>query len=156
MITITDLLAKNTILPALKAEDKQAALKALIQVLDIEPEQRKVVEKAVFNREEINSTGVGKGIAIPHCKVDVLKKHHAAFATLNAPLPFESIDNKPVELIFLLASPKQADGKHLNVLGRMSRLLNNNDFKKQLLNAGTREQVINIFHQKELKYHLNG
>src|SRR5699024_10443054 len=104
------------ILTSLKATEKKEVLNSLIQGLELDAEQREAVVKAIFEREAIISTGVGKGIALPHCKLLELEKNQGAFATLAEPVSFGSIDNVPVRFVFMLASPKKDNGQHLKLL----------------------------------------
>lgn len=155
MIQITDLIEKDTVLTNLKTDDKIGALNALIHSLKVEPKQQEAIRKAVFEREEIISTGVGNGIAIPHCKVDVLNKHYGAVAILDEAKPFESIDGKPVSILFLLASPDcNGGGEHLSLLSRISRTLNSRSFRQKLITLKSSRAVIEAFNQEETKYSI--
>jgi len=101
------LLDEQTVLPNLKAENKEQVISDLIDTLKgkLDAETVESIRESVFERERIMSTGVGKGLAIPHCKTKAVDKNYAAFARLESPLDFNSIDNEPVQIIFLLIGP---------------------------------------------------
>ncbi len=156
MIQITDLLKKDTVFTALKAANKKEALDKLIYSLPIGKEQKTDVQKAIFEREDIISTGVGNGVAIPHCKIDSLKKNYGAFAILDEPVAFDSIDKYPVSIIFLLTSPAGNRGEvgHLKLLSHLSRLLNDSNFRDKLVRLESSEVVLAAFNQEEIIYSI--
>lgn len=153
MISVTELLTENTIYPALKADNKTEVLDKLIRSLKVSEEQREAVKKAIYEREKIVSTGVGRGIAMPHCKIELLEEDYGAVAVLDKPISFESIDEEPVEYIFLLASPKDNDRKHLKLLSKISRMLNNKNFRSKLKQQNSSGKILKAFYQQETKYH---
>ena len=120
----TDLISKDAIVPALKAKDKKQALMQLADVAGkltgVAP--REIFEK-LFQRERLGSTGVGRGIAIPHLRMSGLDEITCVFARLDQPIAFDSMDGEPVDLIFVLLTPEHAGADHLKALARISRLM---------------------------------
>src|SRR5580658_5563620 len=122
---IEDLLSSPAqVLPRLKASSKKQALQELARRAG---ELTGVHERAIFDvlveRERLGTTGVGNGIAIPHGKLASLTRIYGLFARLEKPIDFDSIDEQPVDLIFLLLAPESAGADHLKALARISRLL---------------------------------
>jgi PTS system nitrogen regulatory IIA component len=121
---IADLITPAAVIPNLRATSKKQALQDLAKKA---AELTGLHERAVFDvlleRERLGTTGVGNGIAIPHGKLANLDRLHGLFARLERPINFESIDEQPVDLIFLLLAPETAGADHLKALARVSRLL---------------------------------
>ena len=119
-----DLISLDGIIPALKAKSKKQVLQLLAEnaadLLDIN--QREIFD-TLLQRERLGSTGIGHGIAIPHGKLNSINGVFSVFARLEAPIDFDSIDDEPVDLIFLLLAPESAGADHLKALARISRLL---------------------------------
>lgn len=119
-----DLLTPEGIVPSLKAKSKKQALQELSQrAAELTGLQARDLFDTLLQRERLGSTGLGRGIAIPHVKLKNLKKIVCLFARMEEPIEFESLDNEPVDLIFLLLAPEHASGDHLKALARISRLL---------------------------------
>jgi mannitol/fructose-specific phosphotransferase system IIA component (Ntr-type) len=110
------------------------------------------VRKAIFERERIMSTGVGNGFAIPHGKTDAVTDIVAAFAVTAEPIDYQSLDEKPVRLVFLLVGKDNLVGPHIKLLSRISRLMNKEDFRKRLLEQQTSREIIDLFRQEEATY----
>lgn len=123
-MNLSDILAKTGVVPALKAQDKKQVLQVLSQQaarLTGAPEHE--IYNALLQRERLGSTGLGSGIAIPHVKIAGIASITCLFARLSAPVPFESNDEQPVDLVFFLLAPEHAGGDHLKALARISRLV---------------------------------
>lgn len=119
-----DLLAPNGIIPALKAKSKKQALQELAQrASEVTGIDVREIFDTLLQRERLGSTGLGRGIAIPHVKFKSLKSIVCLFARVEEPIPFDAHDNEPVDVIFLLLAPEHASGDHLKALARISRLL---------------------------------
>ena len=119
-----DLLVPNGIIPVLKANSKKQALQELAQrASEVTSLEARDIFDTLLQRERLGSTGLGRGIAIPHVKFRSLKAIVCLFARLEEPIPFESHDNEPVDIIFLLLAPEHASGDHLKALARISRLV---------------------------------
>jgi PTS system nitrogen regulatory IIA component len=120
---IVDLLTPNSIVANLKATSKKHALQELSKRIAqvIKHDERDILE-ILLEREKLGTTGIGDGIAIPHGKLVSAEKLHGFFARLNRPINFESVDDRPVDLIFLLIAPETAGADHLKALALVSRL----------------------------------
>ena len=105
--------------------------------------------RGVFAREEEGTTGIGEGIAIPHCKSDAVKEPGLAAMVVPAGVDFDSLDGEPAHIIFLIAAPNTEDNVHLDVLSRLSVLLMDEEFTKSLLNAKTPEEFLQIIDEAE-------
>ena len=151
------LLDEDNVLPNLKVAHKNEAITALVDSLQnqVEAEVLEEIREKVFERESVMSTGVGKGLAIPHCKTSAVDKNFAAFARLSEPLDFKSIDGEPVQIIFLLVGPEANHSQHIKLLSRISRLMNSASFHEKILNSDTSEVIIEAFQEEEQKYFLN-
>ncbi len=123
---IADLLTPDAILPMLKAQGKKQLLQELSEQaarLTGIPERR--IFETLVERERLGSTGMGQGIAIPHGRLAGLSKIVGIFARLENPVPYDAVDNQPVDLVFLLLAPESSGADHLKALARVSRLLRN-------------------------------
>lgn len=150
-MTIYQLLSPKNILLELEVEYKFDAINALVDTFVdvIENELLEEIREAIISREKIMSTGIGQGLAIPHGKTDAITQNYAAFARLKKPIEFNSIDSKPVQLIFLMVSPYSDQRSHIRLLSRVSTLMNYDDFRSNLLNVPNHEDLIELFKQKE-------
>lgn len=135
---IAELLQQDGVVANLKVTSKKQALQELAQkaaqLTDLH--ERKIFD-VLLERERLGTTGVGQGIAIPHGKLNELARLHAVFARLETPIDFDSIDDEPVDLIFLLLAPESAGADHLKALARISRLLRDQNICAKL--RGTSE-----------------
>ena len=130
---LTDLVAPNAIIPALKVNGKKQAIQELsARAAKLTGQSERVIFETLMQREKLGSTGVGNGIAIPHGKLPKLEKLTGFFARLDRPIDFESLDGQPVDLIFLLLAPEGAGADHLKALARVARLLREADVVAKL------------------------
>ena len=121
---LRDLITPEAVIPSLKVKNKKQALQELAQkAAALTGLDGRLIFDTLLQRERLGSTGVGRGIAIPHGRLPGLKKIVSVFARLDEPIDFEALDEEPVDLIFLLLAPEQAGGDHLKALARISRLL---------------------------------
>jgi PTS system nitrogen regulatory IIA component len=121
---IEDMLAPDGIIPRLKADDKKQALQALADKAEAATgASSHEIYAALLQRERLSSTSLGRGIAIPHVKLPGVRAITCLFARLERPVPFESHDGEPVDLLFFLLAPEHAGGDHLKALARISRLV---------------------------------
>ena len=150
-MTIRDLLAAESInlngTPAGKTE-------ALNQCIDLMAKSGKIADvekyrKGVFAREEEGTTGIGMGIAIPHCKSDAVTKAGLAAMVVKDGVDFESLDGTPAKIIFLIAAPNTEDNVHLQVLSKLSVMLMDEQFTNSLINAGSVDEFLNIIDRAE-------
>jgi PTS system nitrogen regulatory IIA component len=125
---LTDLVAQNAIVPALKVNGKKQAIQELAsRAAKLTGQNERLIFETLMQREKLGSTGIGNGIAIPHGKLPKLEKLVGLFARLDRPIDFESLDGQPVDLIFLLLAPEAAGADHLKALARVARLLREAD-----------------------------
>ena len=130
---ISDLITPDSIFSKLPATSKKQALQELAKrASDIAELNERVIFDALIERERLGTTGVGNGIAIPHGKLAGLDRLHGLFARLDKPIEFDSIDEQPVDLIFLLLAPECAGADHLKALARVSRLLRDRSICEKL------------------------
>ena len=150
-MTIRDLLAAESInlngTPAGKTE-------ALNQCIDLMAKSGKIADvekyrKGVFAREEEGTTGIGMGIAIPHCKSDAVTKAGLAAMVVKDGVEFESLDGTPAKIIFLIAAPNTEDNVHLQVLSKLSVMLMDEQFTNSLINSGSVDEFLNIIDSAE-------
>jgi fructose-specific phosphotransferase system IIA component len=151
---ISDILTENLVVTGLEGNSKDEIIDAMIDLVATSP---KVVDKAkvrdaIFEREKIMSTGVGNGFAIPHGKTDAVSDIVAAFATTANPIDYQSLDEKPVRLVFLLVGKDNMVGPHIKLLSRISRLMSKEDFRKHLLEVRSPKEVLDMFKQEEATY----
>ncbi|MBS0232485.1 MAG: PTS sugar transporter subunit IIA [Proteobacteria bacterium] len=130
---IKSFLRPESVLIDLRVPDKPALLRALAQVA---ANTVHVSSESVFTeiarREELGSTGIGEGVAIPHARVAGVEKAFALAARLRPPVNFDSIDGRPVDLVFLLVAPQSSNTEHLNLLAAVSRKLRDRSVVEQL------------------------
>jgi nitrogen PTS system EIIA component len=132
-MTITDLVAPEAILPALKVNSKKQALQELAaRAAMLTGQNDRAVFEVLLQREKLGTTAVGYGVAIPHGKLPKLEKLFGLFARLERPIDFEAMDGQPVDLVFLLLAPEGAGADHLKALARIARLLRDQDVAKKL------------------------
>lgn len=150
-MSLTTLLNPSVIRLGYDVRDKEDAIMAMTELLMGKAGVLNLgaVQQAVLAREELMSTGVGQGLAIPHAKTNAVEQVFAAFATLAEPIPFDAIDDQPVRIIFLLIAPESAAKEHLQLLGTLSRLMSKASFRYNLLDAGSPEEVMELFAQAE-------
>jgi len=112
-------------------------------------ENPSILFESVMSREELISTCIGNGCAVPHCHSDLLDKTIFAAARLNPPRDFDTPDGKPVSLVFLMAGPDRSTGMHIKLLSKLSRLLHDPQFREELKNAGDIEDFHRILSRKD-------
>jgi len=151
---IEDILAEDMIVPVLRADTKAGILAELAgTVADQHPEvDRARLLTALEEREKLNSTALGDGVAIPHGKLSGIKRVFAAFGRSVPGVDFESLDGKPTHLFFLLVAPEESAGAHLKALARISRLLKNDEFRARLIEAQDADAVFATIRNEDAKY----
>ncbi len=148
---ITDILSESVVRVNLPGSSKTEIINTMIEIA---ASQDKLIDKekmreAIFEREKIMSTGVGWGFAIPHGKTDAVKDIIGAFVTTAQPIEYQSLDDQPVRLLFLLVGRENMVGPHIKLLSRISRLMNREEFRNRLLEAASPGKVLEIFRQEE-------
>jgi len=139
---IADLLTPNSVIANLRATSKKQALQELARrAADVTGQHERAIFDVLMERERLGTTGVGNGIAIPHGKLTTLDRLHGLFARLEHPIDFDAIDERPVDLIFLLLAPESAGADHLKALARISRLLRDKTACEKLRGTGDAEAL---------------
>ncbi len=143
---IIDLLDKRSIQLRGKAKGKTEVINAMVELMDASGKIRdkETYKKGVFEREAEGTTGVGEGIAIPHCKSDAVITPGLSAMVIPEGTDFDSLDGLPVHLIFLIAAPNSKENVHLEILSKLSVLLMEEDFTRDLINAKTVDEFLNI------------
>jgi PTS system nitrogen regulatory IIA component len=148
---ITEMLKREFVLEQLKAENKRDALAELAGVfaqgrVNVDSE---AMLHILLERERLGSTGIGDGIAIPHGKLPGLEEMVVSFGRSREGIAFEAMDGKPVHLFFLLMAPENSAGQHLKALAKISRMLKDANFRKNLLEAKMHEDLFRIIVEKD-------
>jgi mannitol/fructose-specific phosphotransferase system IIA component (Ntr-type) len=148
---INQLLRPDQVRIGLSGTTKKEVINALIDVLAGHEaiDSLDAVRKAIFNREEMMSTGVGKMLGLPHAKTSAATETVAAFATTAEPVDFGAIDDEPIRLLLLLVGPEEHKSKHIKILGRISRLVSREPLRERLIEAETPETVIEVLREGE-------
>ncbi|HHY80103.1 MAG TPA: PTS sugar transporter subunit IIA [Thermoanaerobacter sp.] len=140
------LINKNLVTLNLEAKNKE---EAIIKLAELAQKEGKIISvdeyvKSVLEREKAYTTGVGNGIAIPHGKSKTVKEAMIVFGKTSKGIEWDSLDGKPVNLIFLLGVPEEnVDNVHLKILSQLSRKLMNDSFIEMLKKAVTVEEILN-------------
>ncbi len=142
LMEIVDLLTPDSIVPSLKATCKKQALQELSQRgADATGIDDRRIFEVLRERERLGTTGVGRGVAIPHGKLSELSDLRGVFARLEEPIDFEAIDDEPVDLMFLLLAPEDVGADHLKALARVSRLLRDRAMCDKLRGSESRDAL---------------
>ena len=146
---ISDILTENLVATGLPGTTKNEIIGGMIDLVASSPKvlDKEKVRKAIFEREEIMSTGVGNGFAIPHGKTEAVADIVAAFAVTAQPIDYQSLDEKPVRLVFLLVGKDNLVGPHIKLLSRISRLMNKEEFRRRILDLKTPRYILEAFRQ---------
>jgi PTS system fructose-specific IIC component len=143
---ITELLTKKTILLDIEGNQKETTIDQLVETLYTAGKisNKEEYKAAILKREEQSTTGIGEGIAIPHAKVAAVKEAAIAFGKSVSGVDYQSLDGQPAHLFFMIAAPEGANNTHLEALARLSGMLMNEEVRKELINANTVDEVLNI------------
>ena len=146
---IDNFIDQDSVLLNLKSSSKRQALMELSKrIADNNNLSEREIFDVLLEREKLGSTGIGEGIAIPHGKLKGLEKICGCFVRLNKPIDFESIDGKPVDLIFLLLAPENSGVQHLKALALMSRIMGNKTFCNKLRSSDSAESIFSLLTKK--------
>jgi fructose-specific phosphotransferase system IIA component len=153
---LTQILQPDCIKVPVEKRDKEAVITELVDLLDANGLllDRDSVLEAVLNRERMQSTGTGAGIAIPHGKCDAVKELVMAIGISHEPIEFNSIDGKPVTILFLLVSPANQTGPHIQALASISKLMLNEQFRQKLEKVTSANEVYELLNEQENKLAL--
>ena len=151
----TDYILKDAILPELKATDQQGVIREMVQSLvdagGIKQEDYEEIVKAILRREELASTGYGRGVALPETKYPSMKHHVGAVAISVEGIDFDSLDGENVQLFFLVISPVDCPGDYIRVMEHLSRRLRDDTLRESLKQAKTREAIFALLEEDDSK-----
>ena len=150
---ISEILDKGAVSLELKASTKDDALKELVKILGTSEAitDQKSIVKALVERENLGSTGIGQGIAIPHAKTDKVKRLVAVLGISKSGVNFDALDGESVHIFFLLVAPKDTAGPHLKALAQISRLLRDSYFCELIRKCNSSEDVYTLIKNEEEK-----
>lgn len=149
-MALVDLLSPKAVVLNLHARCKREALAALAdRAAALTGGEASVIREALMEREKLGSTGVGRGVAIPHGKIEGLSAMTGLLAKLDAPIDFEAVDDQPVDIVFVLLAPADASAAHLKALAKVSRLLRDDRVREALRGAETPEALFAIAVESE-------
>jgi len=150
-VLLSELLPPERIRIPLRGTDKDALLRELVEVLRETGQVGDVTDvvRAVREREEVLSTGIGNGVAIPHGKSTEVEALTMVAGVTAAPVDFDALDGRPVSLFFLLVGPESSGGAHVKALSRISRLVRSDSFRSRLVAAKTPEEFHSILAEAE-------
>lgn len=148
---ITDLLKKEGILLDAKVSSKSEAIDKLVDLMSDSGNlnNKEEYKKAVLAREELSTTGIGEGIAIPHAKTTAVKDAGLSSMVVRDGVDYDSLDGAPAHLFFMIAAPEGENNLHLEVLARLSTILMDEDFRKELIASKTKEEFLGLIDKKE-------
>ncbi|PYL08237.1 MAG: PTS sugar transporter subunit IIC [Verrucomicrobia bacterium] len=154
-MSLADLLSADQIIPEMQATERWPAIVELIDLLvslgQIKSADRDSILAALKQREETMSTGIGFGIAIPHCSSDRLDQVVAAFGRSTKGIEFDALDNAPVKFVVLFIVPKNQFQTHLRTLASIAKFLNDRSVRDQLAAANSKEEILSIFQDRSQK-----
>ncbi len=151
VMQISELLNEENVVVDFIAEEKESAISKLVDVISSNSKVEDVesVREAVFEREKLMSTGVGKGLALPHAKTTGVREIVAALAVTSSPIEFHAVDNEPVRIIFLLVGPPDSKSNHVRVLSRISRLMNLKEVRDGVIASKSPTELLQFINKYE-------
>ena len=151
---LSEILTKKNIIKDLKSFDKESVLEELSNFLKDRGEipNKKNLLLSLLEREKLGSTGIGENVAIPHAKIRDIDKIITVFARSQIGVEFESLDQKPVNFIYLILAPENSTGRHLKALARISRLFKNPSLRESVLRANETDQIYSILVDEDSKF----
>ncbi len=150
---ILQILAQEAIVPDLKSTDKKGVIEELaLAVSNTSKASSSDIARVLLEREQLGSTGIGGGIAIPHGKLNTITRISLGFGLSQKGVAYDSLDNKPVHIFFLLLTPENSTGEHLKVLAQISKLLKMNHFKQDLKQAQSTSQILDIIQEVDEEF----
>lgn len=153
-MTLMEILSGKSVIVGLKGQTKREILEELVDALEVGDKitDRDKVLEAVLYREEIMSTGIGHGIAIPHGKSEYAMSLGGVLGIKSEGVNFDALDGKKTYIFFLLVSPVDVSGPHIKALARISRVLKGEDFRRRLIDIRDREEALAIIESEDEKY----
>lgn len=154
-MSLASLLSAEQIIPEMKATERWAAIVELIDLLvareKIKAQDRDNILACLKQREETMSTGIGFGIAIPHCSSDRITEVVAAFGRSSTGIEFDALDNAPVKFVVLFIVPKNQFQTHLRTLASIAKFLNDRAVREELANAESADKILAVFRDRPAK-----
>jgi mannitol/fructose-specific phosphotransferase system IIA component (Ntr-type) len=151
-VLLTELLSPDRVVLPLSVGDRHAAIAALTRKLaNLANAEYNDVLAAVLERESVQSTGIGLGVAIPHGRSAAVRELTMVVGVTPAPVPFDAIDGEPVRLVFLIVGPEASAGLHVKILSRIARLVRRDTVRQQLLEATTADEFYNVLLDAEAR-----
>ncbi|MFQ5651415.1 MAG: PTS sugar transporter subunit IIA [bacterium] len=152
-----DILTEDRVKIPLENTEKDKIIEEMVGLIDQSAtlKNKAQILKAVLDREAVMSTGVGDEIAIPHGKSEGVDDIIAALGITKEPVNFNSLDNKPVRLVWLLVGPQDKTGPHLKALSRISRLMHRKDFRERLIGTAEPKDILDVINSEEEKFFRN-
>ena len=139
---LSEIMSANSVVLSLKANNKRQLLQELAQkASELTGINDRTIFDTILERENLGSTGFGGGTALPHGRLSELQEVFGLFVRLNSPIDFDAIDNKPVDLVFLLLSPESNGADHLTALAQISRILKDEETCAKLKAASSKEEI---------------
>ena len=155
---ISDVLSPELTRCAFSGRSKKRIIEALSQLLAKHLNGEHELSERLFDnfvaREKLGSTGLGKGVAIPHCRTSGVKKIHGCLVKLTHPVDFDAIDDQPVDLIFSLIVPEEKNDEHLNTLARIASIMQNDDYRQKLRSCADDATLFNTVLELERSNNL--
>lgn len=149
---LTELLSPDRVVVPLQAADRQSAIATLTRMLaGLAGAGHEEVLDAVMERESVQSTGIGFGVAIPHGRCGAVRELTMVAAVSAEPVPFDAIDGEPVRLFFLIVGPEASAGLHVKILSRIARLVRRDTVRQQLLEAASADAFYNVILDAEAR-----
>jgi PTS system nitrogen regulatory IIA component len=147
---LSELIPPAQIRIGLRATSKREVIEELVSLLPLPAgDGRAEVVAAVLDRESVLSTGIGRGVAVPHGKTPSVPRLMGALGTCPGGLPFDAVDGQPCSVFFLLVSPPESAGPHVRALAQVARVLNREAAKKALTGATTAQEAVAVFREDE-------
>ncbi len=151
VLKLSNFLSSEAIIMEIKAQEKIAAIKELVDHMSTHKlvDDKEKFLNALAKRENLESTGIGDGVAIPHARTNAVKNLVLTFARSRKGVDFSSIDGEPSYLIFVIASPENKKSEYIMALAKISRLLRKQHVREQLKNAESPEEILSIIKKNE-------
>lgn len=149
MASLRDFLSESDVYLSLQGTDKRTILAELVGHLGLSPDNALVMLKVLERRENLGSTGIGGGVAIPHCRTQLVPRLRVLFGRIPEGIPWEATDGKPVYWIFLLAAPPvEVSNDYLPVLGRVAQLMKDSDMPVRLAGITSPDALMALLHDR--------
>ncbi|OPL15184.1 MAG: PTS fructose transporter subunit IIA [delta proteobacterium MLS_D] len=153
-MNIREIIEQNYIVDELKSKTKREVLKELTRPFaeNLSNVDSNGMVEVLLDREKLGSTGIGDGVAIPHGKMTGLDQLVVSFGRSSEGVEFDALDGKPVNIFFLLMAPDNSAGKHLKALAKISRMLKDAGFRKELMEADSKQRLYSLIVEKDKMY----